>query len=1024
MAETVNTSADVLKKEELPKLSASDFRAYNSMAEHMEYFHNRFRASWTLLYGACESGKRPSNISMRQFLSTGLDFCSHLELHHNIEEQHIFPVLAKKMPVFRHNLQMRSQHKEIHVGLVKLQEYLEEVRSGEKELNLKELKVIMDSFGKVLWEHLNDEVEHPLARVPSRQSTKKRRDDPLSDAWHKTGQERSDLVGLGSRGGQPSRDKLRGSRGGYNSHKDNVRQNEASRHGSVSPTRFPTVVLNILDKKIPDLRSSPVMSGLPEEDIDAAISEFHDYIERIVQDRANGTLHALRKSFLDQGPRGVHNQLQYVFYSYVLGSKFTRTDIDNQKSLADLRYPLEWHPQARGKQRTVHVHIGPTNSGKTYHALKRLEQVQRGVYAGPLRLLAHEVYTRMNAAGKACALVTGEEIRLPDGWNDTASDATKMISCTVEMIPLKSELEVAVIDEIQMLANDDRGWAWTTAFTGVRAAEVHLCGEERALPLIKRLAASMGDKVIVHQYQRLTTLKPEPKSLRGKLAKMRKGDCLVTFSVMGIHALRSQIEKLTRRRVAIIYGSLPPETRAAQARLFNDPDNDYDFLVASDAIGMGLNLNIKRVIFETVQKNNGVKIITLSNPEIRQIAGRAGRYKVAPQSPGPTSASAAETSREEAKSASMNEDQSDAIYPAPPHSLDSRPPFDEHTIGLVTTLEQEDYETVVKALTTPAEPLRTAGILPPDDVIYRFCNYFPPGTPFSYMLLRLHEICQSSEGFHLCRLKDQTAIADTIHEIPNLDIQERLILVSAPVSVRNQTQAKLIKTLATCIAEQQGGALLDLPDLKLEVLDREIAGTRPELNDLENLHKGLILYMWLSFRFPGVFTTRPLANHAKELVEIAIEKCLTLLNYTDRAKARKEMRKRAVLTDLEEDLLKTEWLGKEEGEGESGTIEDKSLQGEPNTAADEPEHAEDAILNGTHAGEAGIEEVTATSDVVLDDEGEYPQEFENDQEEDDEKQLDQLISDDSLFIENKGREQPPTSEPADSEKPSSEDVRP
>lgn len=179
MAETVLASADVPEKTSLPKLSASEFRAYNSMAEHMEYFvsriehvaayahthtlttpqHDRFRASWNLLYGACESGKRPSNISMRQFLSTGLDFCSHLELHHNIEEQHIFPVLAKKMPAFRHNLQMRSQHKEIHAGLVKLQEYLQEVRSGERELNLKELKVVMDGFGKVLWEHLNDEVE-------------------------------------------------------------------------------------------------------------------------------------------------------------------------------------------------------------------------------------------------------------------------------------------------------------------------------------------------------------------------------------------------------------------------------------------------------------------------------------------------------------------------------------------------------------------------------------------------------------------------------------------------------------------------------------------------------------------------------------------------------------------------------------------------------------------------------------------------------------------------------------------------
>lgn len=432
-----------------------------------------------------------------------------------------------------------------------------------------------------------------LARGTKRQSANQRRAQSAFDARQRAGQARS---------------KLRGVQGIDNYYRDNSNHNEVSRYGvssgrltinprhklmvsqSTSPTRFPALVLDALGEKISDLRTSPVMSGLPVEDINAALSEFQEYIGRIVQDRANPTSEALRKSFLDQGPTGLNAQLQYVFHSHVLGSKFTRMDIDNQKSLADLRYPLEWYPHTRAKQRTIHVHIGPTNSGKTYHALKRLEQVQRGVYAGPLRLLAHEVYTRMNAAGKTCALVTGEEIRLPDGWNDTTGDATKMISCTVEMIPLKSELDVAVIDEIQMLANGDRGWAWTTAFIGVQAAEVHLCGEERALPLIQTLAASMGDKVIVHRYDRLTTLQPEPRSLMGDLRKMRKGDCLVTFSVMGIHALRSQIEKLTRRRVAIIYGSLPPETRAAQARLFNDPDNDYDFLVASDAIGMGLNL--------------------------------------------------------------------------------------------------------------------------------------------------------------------------------------------------------------------------------------------------------------------------------------------------------------------------------------------------------------------------------------------------------------------------------------------------
>lgn len=339
----------------------------------------------------------------------------------------------------------------------------------------------------------------------------------------------------------------------------------------------------------------------------------------------------------------------------------------------------------------------------------------------------------------------------------------------------------------------------------------------------------------------------------------------------------------------------------------------------------------------------------------------------------------------------------------------------------MTTLEQEDYDTVVRALETPAEPLSTAGILPPDDVIYRFCNYFPPGTPFSYMLMRLHEICQSSRGFHLCRLKDQTAIADAIHDIPNLDIQERLILVSAPVSVRNPIQAKLIKTLATCIAEQRGGALLDLPGLSLEVLDREIAGTRSELDKLENLHKGLIMYMWLSFRFPGVFTTRPLANHAKELVEIAIERCLTLLNHEDRAKARAKMRKRAELTDLTEDLLKKELLGKEEGDG--GVIKDKALKGELNTAADELEHEEDGLLDEKQVKEiSSIEEVTVTNDVGIDDEGEYPEEF--DGEDKDQELLDKLIPDESLVSREGGEQQPPVVIPAESEKPPREDARP
>jgi hemerythrin-like domain-containing protein len=147
------------KEQKLPKLSPQEFGTYNQMAERMNYFHNNFRRSWTTMYSACEANKRPANLSIRQFLGVGLQFCQHLTLHHDIEEEHIFPVLAKKMPAFQHEKEMKTAHKAIHAGLVKLEAWLEECRTGERELNLRELKVIMDTFSTVLWQHLDEEVE-------------------------------------------------------------------------------------------------------------------------------------------------------------------------------------------------------------------------------------------------------------------------------------------------------------------------------------------------------------------------------------------------------------------------------------------------------------------------------------------------------------------------------------------------------------------------------------------------------------------------------------------------------------------------------------------------------------------------------------------------------------------------------------------------------------------------------------------------------------------------------------------------
>lgn len=112
-----------------------------------------------MMYDSCSSGSRPAGMSIRQFINVGLQFCHHLETHHSIEEQYIFPDLARKMPAFEEDLRLLSQHKKIHAGLEKFEEYLGACKGGERELRMEELKDLMDDFGKVLWDHLNDEVK-------------------------------------------------------------------------------------------------------------------------------------------------------------------------------------------------------------------------------------------------------------------------------------------------------------------------------------------------------------------------------------------------------------------------------------------------------------------------------------------------------------------------------------------------------------------------------------------------------------------------------------------------------------------------------------------------------------------------------------------------------------------------------------------------------------------------------------------------------------------------------------------------
>lgn len=195
--------------------------------------------------------------------------------------------------------------------------------------------------------------------------------------------------------------------------------------------------------------------------------------------------------------------------------------------------------------------------------MKRLEEAETGIYCGPLRLLAHEIFEKMNEKGVACNLLTGEERR-------EVAPFAPLTSSTVEMASLNKTMDVAVIDEIQMIADPDRGWAWTQALLGLKAKEIHLCGEASAVPLVKKICETLNEEVVVNNYERLTPFVVSSDTLRNNLSSVTKGDCIVAFSRREIFQLKEKIERATGLRCAVAYGGLPPGKYNVDCKLLLD----------------------------------------------------------------------------------------------------------------------------------------------------------------------------------------------------------------------------------------------------------------------------------------------------------------------------------------------------------------------------------------------------------------------------------------------------------------------
>uniref|UniRef100_A0A8C4ELK0 ATP-dependent RNA helicase SUPV3L1, mitochondrial n=1 Tax=Dicentrarchus labrax TaxID=13489 RepID=A0A8C4ELK0_DICLA len=508
--------------------------------------------------------------------------------------------------------------------------------------------------------------------------------------------------------------------------------------------------------------------------------------------------------------------------------------MDDLRKISDLRVPANWYPEARAIQRKVIFHAGPTNSGKTYHAIQRYLTAKSGVYCGPLKLLAHEIFEKSNTAGVACDLVTGEERT----FVDLDSRPAAHVACTIEMCNVTTKYEVAVIDEIQMIRDSSRGWAWTRALLGLCAEEIHVCGEPAAIDFVRELMYTTGEEMEVNTYKRLTPITVLDQAVES-LDNLSPGDCIVCFSKNDIYSISRQIEA-RGKECAVIYGSLPPGTKLSQAKKFNDPDDPCKILVATDAIGMGLNLSIKRIIFNSLVKPNtnekGEKQMeTISTSQALQIAGRAGRSV-------------------------------------------SRFPLSSPGVLKVST-NHFNFSWLCVFIFPPLS--QTAGLHPTAEQIEMFAYHLPDAT-LSNLIEIFVSLSQVDGMYFVCNIDDFKFLADMIQHIP-LNLRSRYVFCTAPINRKQLFVCTSFLKFARQFSRDE--------PLTFDWICRHIHWPLPppknikDLVHLEAVHDVLDLYLWLSYRFmdmfPDTVMVRAIQQKLDQIIQEGVRNITRLIRATD-----------------------------------------------------------------------------------------------------------------------------------------------
>ncbi len=463
--------------------------------------------------------------------------------------------------------------------------------------------------------------------------------------------------------------------------------------------------------------------------------------------------------------------------------------------------------------RRFHYYAGPTNAGKTHAALEALASAKGGIFLAPLRLLALEAYERLSERAVITSLVTGEERVITPG-------ATH-VSSTVEMVDLRTHFGVAVVDEAQFLSDSQRGWAWTTAIAGVRADDVILCGAVEGIPTAERLVQRLGGTLLVRRFERKSPLRVGVAV--PNVAALKPADAVIAFTRRDVIDIRDRIAE-AGFTTAVVYGSLSPQVRRREAERFRS--GEAQVMIATDAIGYGLNLPIRRIVFSQTEKFDGVKRRRLTAHELRQIAGRAGRYGM----------------HEEGLVCSFNP----GDLPGIARALEHRdPPEEANRLWIAPTTQH------LEQLSEIIHEQRLARL-----VQYAQDNFLKAGD----LEVRLADL---SEQIDVARIVEATR---AVRE--RLPIGTRSTYARAPV---NQRSAEQLAVLGRWALDHALGREIDTIEL-----DEIQPGAKVlhNLDVLEGRARLATLYLWLAQRFPETYRDEPRIAGVRDAIDRAVEAIL------------------------------------------------------------------------------------------------------------------------------------------------------